>query len=336
MDFLKDNPGAEIDEVRRVWARKRALPSDDGGMFIRGPIRTFELIVPRGFCNVCFYFMAVVVSDLSKTSDVGVLGMKCFSFCAAWVKNAAIPGLHYSNWERKLNDLVVFLASRLQGYFPLFFRIVAHPRTNIPTLSRQPSAVKDSMAFFGISLAIGIALQAPFLMEKNDFVVAAGILSLYKLIETILAAFALALIFRLLRGVGHFEPILAATLYITAPLYVPIVIVKLLTLGVLRDFDRALADEWRMTHDLSGGTIEAMWAIDAGNAAAVTAILLGQAVMIIIWLIICWSVFSQLNGFGRWRSIIGFCLGGLAFWGLGKLGFLILDGLFPDGIGGAL
>ena len=30
VDFLKDNPGAEMDEVRRVWARKRALPSDDG------------------------------------------------------------------------------------------------------------------------------------------------------------------------------------------------------------------------------------------------------------------------------------------------------------------
>ncbi len=235
-----------------------------------------------------------------------------------------------------MNDLVVFLASRLQGYFPLLFRIVAHPRTNILTLAQRPSAVKDGMAFFGISLAIGIALQASFLMEKNDFVVAAGILSLYKLIETILAAFALALIFRLLRGVSHFEPILAATLYVTAPLYVPIVILKLLTLGVLRDFDRALADEWRMTHDLSSGTVEAMWAIDAGSAAAVTVILLGQAVMIITWLIICWSVFSRLNGFGRWRSVIGFCLGGMAFWGLGELGFLILDGLFPDGIGGAL
>lgn len=30
VDFLKDNPGAGMDEVRRVWALKRALPSEDG------------------------------------------------------------------------------------------------------------------------------------------------------------------------------------------------------------------------------------------------------------------------------------------------------------------
>ncbi len=30
VDFLKDNPGAGMDEVRRVWALKRALPSYDG------------------------------------------------------------------------------------------------------------------------------------------------------------------------------------------------------------------------------------------------------------------------------------------------------------------
>lgn len=30
VEFLKDNPGAGMDEVRRVWALKRALPSDDG------------------------------------------------------------------------------------------------------------------------------------------------------------------------------------------------------------------------------------------------------------------------------------------------------------------
>lgn len=30
VDFLKDNPGAGMNEVRRVWALKRALPSEDG------------------------------------------------------------------------------------------------------------------------------------------------------------------------------------------------------------------------------------------------------------------------------------------------------------------
>ncbi len=30
VDFLKDNPGAGMDEVRRVWVLKRALPSEDG------------------------------------------------------------------------------------------------------------------------------------------------------------------------------------------------------------------------------------------------------------------------------------------------------------------
>lgn len=30
VDFLKDQPGATMEEVRRVWALKRALPSEDG------------------------------------------------------------------------------------------------------------------------------------------------------------------------------------------------------------------------------------------------------------------------------------------------------------------
>lgn len=30
VDFLKDNPGSGMAEVRRVWALKRALPSEDG------------------------------------------------------------------------------------------------------------------------------------------------------------------------------------------------------------------------------------------------------------------------------------------------------------------
>ena len=30
VDFLRDNPGAGMDEVRRVWALRRALPTDDG------------------------------------------------------------------------------------------------------------------------------------------------------------------------------------------------------------------------------------------------------------------------------------------------------------------
>ena len=30
VDFLKDNPDAKMADVRRVWALKRALPSDDG------------------------------------------------------------------------------------------------------------------------------------------------------------------------------------------------------------------------------------------------------------------------------------------------------------------
>lgn len=30
VDYLKDNPDAKMADVRRVWALKRALPSDDG------------------------------------------------------------------------------------------------------------------------------------------------------------------------------------------------------------------------------------------------------------------------------------------------------------------
>ena len=234
-----------------------------------------------------------------------------------------------------MKDVLVFLAGRLQTFLPLFVRIVAHPRINILTLAQRPGAIADALAFFAICSAIGLVLQAPFLMERNEFTTAAGMLAIYKVMEVAIAAVALVGVFRLLRGKGAYEPMLSATFYIISPVYLFSVVMNLLINGLLTGYDQALAVESRLTGELSDGTVQAMWAIDWRSAAAVMVISFSTAAGILAWVIICWPVYIRLNEFGRWRGIASCVLGLAALYVVGELGLVLVSGLFPDGLGGA-
>lgn len=234
-----------------------------------------------------------------------------------------------------MKELIEFLASRASEYLPIFFRIVAHPQANILTLARRPGALSAALAFFAITSAIGLGLQAPFLAERNEFVTAAGVLALYKVVEMAATALALVLVFRIFGGTGRFEEVLAATFYIICPPYLAAVLMNLVTAGVLAGFDPALAEEWRRTGEVSDGTSDAMWRIDPAAAGSVAVVWLTFLVAVFAWLIACWPVYARLNSFSRWRSVGSFLVGIAAVWGVGEVGLLIVRGLFPNGIGGA-
>lgn len=234
-----------------------------------------------------------------------------------------------------MKDALVFLAGRVQTFLPLFIRIVAHPRINILTLSKRPGAIADALTFFAICSAIGLVLQASFVMERNEFTTAAGVLAVYKVMEIAIAAVALVGVFRLLRGKGAYEPMLSATFYIISPVYLFSVAMSLLIIGMLNGFDPALAVEYRLTGELSDGTAEAMWAIDARNAASVMVLSIANAIIILAWLIVCWPVYIRLNEFSRWRGVASCFLGLAALYVVGEVGLVVVAGLFPEGLGGA-
>ncbi|MEL6792290.1 MAG: hypothetical protein AAFP78_02470 [Pseudomonadota bacterium] len=235
-----------------------------------------------------------------------------------------------------MKDIFEFIAKRALDYIHYFPRIVAHPQRNVLTLVERENALSHAVVFFLVTTAIGLVLQTPFIAEDRDLVTFAAVISVYKVVELAALALALTLVFKLLRGAGSYEKILSATLYIISPVYLAIVVWLIFIGGLLTGYAPELAAEWRRTGELSQGSYNAIAEIDLGVAIVMFFTSFVGPLIVFIWLIASWPIYSRLNGFGRWRTIASFILGLLVTWLVATISLVVLKGLYPKGLGGVI
>jgi hypothetical protein len=216
-----------------------------------------------------------------------------------------------------MKDLVEFLVRGLATYFPLLGAMLAAPKTTILQEVRGVEhPIPKAMTFIGLSIVFGFLLQAPFGGDATRLASAiASMVALYSL-TLFLGAMVIMLSFRLVGGRATLELNLSAYLYLMGPLYLFLLITNFLSIGIIATHDPELARAMRLGMPLSEDALTEIWNANVGSAAAFAVVSLLQVAFLLIWPILCWGAFSELNAVSRARSVIA--------WVVAMLGFILV------------
>lgn len=227
-----------------------------------------------------------------------------------------------------MTDLFALLLRSLRGYVPVLLALLHRPKTTIlARLYDRPDPLGDAMAFFGITLGLNLALQAPMLAPEDAFPTVAGSLLVAKTMTMLVFNGAVALLFRLLGGRGGLVATFCASLYIVSPAYLFIVFTTLLGLGIVAGIDPDLA------RALKSGTaslpeVHAILTGDAPGAAALLGLTsLLQFFGLVAWFLTCWGAYRAIHGVSRWRSALTYLAAWAIYYGAVRLGVTIQLGL---------
>ena len=236
-----------------------------------------------------------------------------------------------------MKDLITVLVRQLSSYLPLLFAVVARPRQNIPTLvNSREEPLPDALIFCAITIAISFVLQAPLLREGHDFVVTAGVLMTYKIIEIVVFNAALMFIFKIIGGAGTFEKTFVSSLYIVSPTVLFMIIPYVVMLGIVSNFNPTISEEWRMTGQLSGSSMQTMFEINAGASIAFLLLALSQFALIVGWFLYCWPVYTRLHALTRFKAVLSYLLAFILFLAANRLNVAIMHGLFAENLPGII
>ena len=202
-----------------------------------------------------------------------------------------------------MKELVEYILKGLAGYVPLLVSIVAAPKRTVSKLTTgEPDSLRKAMIFAGFTIALAFVFQAPLVPDGQDFVKVAGSLLVLKIIAYLTFAGLMLAAFRLVGGKGDYLTTLCACLYITSPVYLFQIVTHILNLGIISTYDPAFATIWNTNLSFNQQQIQDFIKLAPGAAIAVSAILVFQLLISVIWFLICWGVYRTIHQVSRVKS----------------------------------
>lgn len=215
-----------------------------------------------------------------------------------------------------MKDLLELVFRNLRTYVPLLAAMVARPKTTIAKhVAGSEQDLSDALVFVGITVAIGLAFQAPLLRPGEDFTMTAGSVAALKILIIPFDAFLVWAVFRVVGGAGRYDATLSAYLYVISPLYLALVFLNTAALGLIAASDPDLAAEIRNSRTFLVDNPEQLAAL-ADNAPAIAwgyvGLLYAQLLAMLIWGIVCLGAFRRIHAVSRIRSALAYVLTSVA------------------------
>jgi hypothetical protein len=208
-----------------------------------------------------------------------------------------------------MKDLLELIVKGLVGYVPVLASIVVSPRQSIQKLlAAEDEVLNKALAFCGLTLAIGFALQAPLAQSEDSFTTYAGSLAALRIVAVLTFAGFVMFFFRLVGGKGDYQSTLCACLYITSPIYLFLVITNLIMLGIITSYDLEIAEIWRSGLPLTESQLQTFTHSAPALAAGFLLLLLLQVLISVVWFLRCWGVYREIHGVSRLRSALVYLL----------------------------
>jgi hypothetical protein len=228
-----------------------------------------------------------------------------------------------------MKELLELIWREFLVYLPVLTHIIQAPsRTILSLLEDRPARLNKAFSFYGITLAIGLALQAPLLQKGQDFVSVAGSLMILRTIAVLTFAGTVQAIFKWLGGKGDYESTLCACLYIVSPIYLFLVIWHILGVGILTTHSAQFATAWRLGQEIPSGDLELLLKSSPFLVAGFFLAMALRFVVSVLWFLVCWKTYRHIHMVTKAMSAVAYLFAtGLWFiyWALVAL---IMKGLY--------
>ena len=232
-----------------------------------------------------------------------------------------------------MKDLLEIILKGLASYVPVLAAVVATPKRSILKLiNNQPGRLNRALTFAGFTLAVGFALQAPLVQSGQDFLTVAGSILALKMLAFLTFSGVILLIFRLFDGKGDYETTLCASLYITSPVYLFLIVTHVLSLGIISSHDSDYALLWRTGQGLSAEQWQAFINLAPVTAGALLLLWLFRFLVSSIWFLICWGAYRSVHQVSAVRSAFAYLMTTIFWYLYWFVTLLLMKGLFAGGM----
>ena len=216
-----------------------------------------------------------------------------------------------------MKELLERVLKELPTYLPDLVGLVSRPKRTIARLIDAAAGdLTRPLVFVAVSVAIGFLLQLPQLGKEQDFATLVASMAVFKVLALIGFAAIIHGCFLAVRGTASFNATFSVYLYLVSPLYIVLVVLEIASLGVLREYDPALAAAARInpSHvfdrpDEFAAFAKAM----PGHATAYLVLAVARIALFVGWGIACWGAFRRVHAVPRWRSVIAWLAAFVAF-----------------------
>lgn len=204
-----------------------------------------------------------------------------------------------------MKDLLERIFRYLPHYVPELASLIGRPkRTIIARNTGAPDDLTQALLFVGVSVAIGFVLQAPTLGQEHDFITVAGGMAAFKIVAIMIFSGIIWGILRLFGGTADYVRTLIAYLYAVSPAYLALIVLNLMSRGIIRAYDGALADQMRANPSILAepGLMDSFSAQAPHLAWPYAAVQLLIWATMLVWPLICWGAFRHAHEISRLRS----------------------------------
>lgn len=180
------------------------------------------------------------------------------------------------------------LAEKMLPYIPLFITNLAKcltgPKTFVRSALAKDEALKQSLIFFGMSVAMTFILNFPARKPGEDFWPTVANLGALMLAIAVIWALGIYLSWRIVGGKADFDPTLTIHLYYLGTFF------PVFSMYMFASDGMQIADK---------------------SANASTPLDVIAFVCMVSWIIVSWGAYRELNGLTRWRSLLAAVVCGL-------------------------
>jgi hypothetical protein len=231
-----------------------------------------------------------------------------------------------------MKDLIDIILKNLTGYLPILVSLISTPKQSILTLTAdEAERLKKALLFVVITIAIGFALQAPLVKISENFITHAGSMLALKILAFISFSGVIMLAFRLVGGTANYEITLSAYLYIISPLYLILVMLRLISIGIASTHDPEFSRSMFIDQNITSEQYRNFFDISPVAAISSTLISLFQFPIIIIWFALCWGSLRKIHQVSFIRSFLAYLITMILLHLFMILMVFVLKGLYIGG-----
>jgi len=209
-----------------------------------------------------------------------------------------------------MKDLIEKILTYLPVYIPDLVGIVSNPKRFVAGHSKSSEGeLIKALTFLGISISISAILQAPITISGKEFVTDTGSHAILYILFVVVFSAILRLSWGIVGGKADYQRFLVTSSYYAGVIVIALAIASLCFIGVLRIFypqSYELFFKIAATSNLHE-VIETKPDIVGGIVAAFLVFLI-VILPALIWGVIGWGVYRELNQSPRLRSCIALFL----------------------------
>jgi hypothetical protein len=202
-----------------------------------------------------------------------------------------------------VKDLIEKVLSYIPTYLQTFAAVLVRPKVFAAT-QRGDEATKfrDGLVFLGISILVQILLAWNRLPPEREIYETAATQALVVAVSMALGMAQLLIAWRLVGGKAPAINFAIIYCYFVGVWMVSLSVSLVIGLGFFKFLDRPLYDAYIAS--LHAHTPEPLGLATSTGYRWLIFIFTAGCVLVGIWMVIAWGAWRELNGLGRWRSLI--------------------------------